>query len=182
MAHSARFQQVENAVALAVRFDVSQRDPGIHQRRNAAFALAHLLVDRRQTGEDCGDSLGLADVGKPDESRMDFSRGTAECRYRIDDDRGRLELLDVAVHPRKMHLKPEQAWSRRFEPEQARFEMRLEIDTDRSHVSHDLVGDSSNAKYRDRSPRPHAASAKAAPKVDLPVPARPEIRMLDPLK
>ena len=70
---------------------------------------------------------------------MDFSRGTAECRYGIDYDRCRLELLDVPVHPRKVHLKPKQAWSRGFKPEQARFEMRPEIDTDRSHVSHHLI-------------------------------------------
>ncbi len=40
-------------------------------------------------------------------------------------------------------------------------------------------GDSSKAKYRQRSPRRHAASAKCAEMVVFPVPAVPEIRMLE---
>ena len=75
VAHAARFQQIHNAVALAVGLDVAQRDPGIHQRRHASLALVHLLVDGRKTGEDRRDALGLADVGQPDQRRMDFSRG-----------------------------------------------------------------------------------------------------------
>ena len=41
-------------------------------------------------------------------------------------------------------------------------------------------GDSSNAKYRLRSPRSQAAATNAAPNVDLPVPASPEINTLEP--
>ena len=41
-------------------------------------------------------------------------------------------------------------------------------------------GDSSNEKYRHRSPRRQRLSAKAAARLVLPVPAVPEIRMLLP--
>src|SRR6202012_4387792 len=93
MAHAARFEQIEDAIAFAVRFDVAQRYPGVHQRGYAALALAHLIVDRRQAGEHHRDALGLADIGEPDERRMDFSRRAAKGGYRIDDNSGGLELL-----------------------------------------------------------------------------------------
>ncbi len=140
MVHATRLQQADHAVALAVGLDILERDPGVHQRRYAAVVLAHLVAWRRQAGEKCGDPAALADVGQPHQGGVDLERRAAERRNRIDHQRLRLELLDVAIHPRQVHLEAEQAGPRRLEPQQAGIDVTLQIDPDRGHVAHDLVG------------------------------------------
>ena len=123
-----------------VGLEVLERYPGIHQGGDAPLAFVHHRAGTRQAGEHGGNPLRLADVGETHENRVNIGRRPAKSRDRIDHDDRRLEPFDVAVHPGEMHLEPVEARPCRLEAERIAVEMRLEVDSHRTHVADDLVG------------------------------------------
>ena len=103
---------------------------------------------------------------------------------RIDDhDAAGWNVVDQPVHRRQVHLQPVERRARGVEPQQA----LLAPSGSRSMPIERMLrmiwlGDSSNAKYRQRSPRRQAASTKCAARLVLPVPAVPETSTLLPRK
>src|SRR4051812_27788732 len=65
-------------------------------------------------------------------------RSTAETRQWVDDDHGRLELVDVAVHGREMHLQPIQRRTGGMDAEQTFPGPALQVDADRAHIAGEL--------------------------------------------
>ena len=104
MAHSTNLDDVEKAVAFAVRLDVLKFDPAVHQRGKALVGALEQRACASQAGEHRGDVAGLQEIDHPQKGRMDLGSGTAEGGNGVDDDDGGLKRLDVAVDARKMHL------------------------------------------------------------------------------
>ena len=70
----------KNAVALAVGRRVGQRNPAVHQRRDAVVRVVHGLVHAREAGEQGGDAMRLdrQDMARPDPCRSE--RVPDHCR------------------------------------------------------------------------------------------------------
>ena len=122
------------------RFQVGERDPGVHQRRHPAIRFAGVVCGQREAGEQSRDTPVLADVRQPQERGVNLGLHTAERGDRIDDHGGRFELTDVAMHAGKMHFEPVEARPRRFEAQKSGVYVVLKLDAGRPHVAHDLIG------------------------------------------
>src|SRR5687767_4123448 len=110
MGHAARLKDVKPPVALPVELDVAQQQPGVHQRGNAEFRPLKNRAARGQADEESGNLPRLEQVDQTEKHRVDlnaFSDGN-EVADRVDDNRVRLEVLDVLVNRRQVRLETEQ--------------------------------------------------------------------------
>jgi hypothetical protein len=62
--HAARLEYIEPTVALSVRFQIAQQEPGVHLGRNSHFAQFGRTVSRREAGEHGGDLTRLEHINQ----------------------------------------------------------------------------------------------------------------------
>ena len=141
MRHPARLDHVETAVALAAELDRAQEQPGVDQRRDADLGLLPLLTAFRQRGEHGGDLVGLEEIDQAHHHRRRVVQGPrlGEVADRIDHHQARLELADLPVHQRQVHLEAVCGRPPGYETEQTLLDPLMKIDPDGRHVADDLA-------------------------------------------
>src|SRR6185369_2042037 len=140
VAHPARLQHVETAVALAVGLQRAKRDPSVDQRGNALIPTGNMLLLRSEPGHHGGDALGLQDVDHAQQYAVDLGLYTAKRGDRVDDGGRGFKLVEIPVHPCQVHFKAIEGRSGGLEPQQSRVQVLLKIDSDGSNIANDLPG------------------------------------------
>ena len=111
----------------------------------------------------------------------DHSAGHRQSSNRIENNDVRLKLLNELVTRTRGAFPGHRAWTSRRETEASPFLTHRSRSRPMERMLRTICcGDSSNAKYRQRSPRSHAAFTKCEARLLLPEPAVPEISTVLP--
>ena len=70
--------------------------------------------------------------------RIELAARRDQVADRVDDHHLVVELGNVLVHAGEVHLEAVKARTRRFDPQQALLQPRLDVDADRSHIAREL--------------------------------------------
>ena len=138
--NAARLEHVQHPVALAVGFDATQQDPGVHQRRDAHFSVFLLDSGFGQAVEDRRDVTRFQKIDQTGQHRaaLQIIPERQKRRQRVEDNHLRFQLFDHLMDFHQMHFQSIQRGARRFEAQQTIFAARAEVEADGAHVADNL--------------------------------------------
>ena len=141
MGHAAGLEDVEQAVALAVEFDVADEEPGIHDGRDADVGAFLVAGGGGEGGEDGGDLFGFEIVDEAGEHGVDFAfaaGGAEEVGDGVEDAGGGLEVGDVLVDHGEVHFEAVGGGAGAEEFDEAFLFVLCEVEADGGGVAEDL--------------------------------------------
>lgn len=140
--HAAGFDHIERSISFTGGFNLEKVNPGVDHGRDFEVRRFAVIVVDGDVGEYAGDAFALEVVDEPDEQRMHFIGGACppEITQGIDGNNFGIERVNITEHGDEMGFESRVAGSAGVNFEQALVDARAEIDSNRVHVAHDLVG------------------------------------------
>ena len=139
VSHTAGFEDIEPPVALPICFDITEHDPGIHERGDADCRFINTFCEK--ACEKACYAIHLHEINEAGQDRLHFRRFAdgKKVGYRVDDHNSRFELLDELVHHDQVHLKDVYARAHIVEAQKPFLLPWGKVNAYGAHVSHDLL-------------------------------------------